>query len=174
MGDFDGGASSYSGLPPHRVRGVTTNRVLPVLPEPSIVEPEIPSNEAQKFSRWFATWGGTFPEYLAFDWLERKGLAQGEDFIFQSSRMGGRQLYGGAVVDFDFPDRQLAWRIQGEHFHIGNPAKEASDIMQKMSLETLGYTVIDVYAQDVLERRNYVLTHALNGEQTRSLREGGW
>lgn len=174
MSGFDGGSSSYIGMPPRRVRGVEVRRVLPVLPEPNIVEPQAPSQEQIRYQHWFATWGGTLPEFIAFDWLERKGLVAGEDFIFQSSRMGGRQLYGGAVVDFDFPDRQLAWRIQGEHFHIGDPAKEASDIMQKMSLETLGYTVIDVYAQDIIERRNWVLTKALNGEQTRSLHEGGF
>ncbi len=174
MSDFDGGSSSFSGLPPHRVRGVEVRRILPVLPDPPFEEPPIPSAEEIKYQRWFATWGGTYPEFIAFDWLERKGFVAGEDFIFQSSRMGGRQMYGGAVVDFDFPDRQLAWRIQGEHFHIGNPAKEASDVMQKMSLEVLGYTVIDIFAQDVIERRNWILTRALNGEQARSIHEGAF
>jgi hypothetical protein len=139
-----------------------------------VVEPPADTEIGRKYLHWFATWGGTFPEFLSFEWLEKRGLQVGEDFIFQSSRMGGRQLYGGAVVDFDFPDRLLAWRIQGEHFHIGNPAKEASDIMQKMSLEIYGYTVIDVFAQDVIERRNWVLTRAFNGEQVRSLHEGGF
>ena len=89
------------------------------------------------------------------------------DFIFQSSKMGGRQLAGGAVVDFDFPFLLLAWRVQGERFHIGNPETEARDAMQKLGLTGAGYTVIDVFAQDVIERTEYVLSRALNGEQIR-------
>jgi len=173
MTTYDGGASSYSGIPPSRVRGVEIQRKVPVLPEPPIKEtPEIPDIQT-KYLRWESEWGGTFPEFLCFDWLVKRGLEPMEDFIFQSSRMGGRQLYGGAVVDFDFQDQMLAWRVQGEYFHIGNPAKEASDIMQKMSLSVAGYTVVDIFAQDVIERRNWILTKALNGEQVRSLHNDG-
>ncbi len=170
----DGGSSSLTGIPPRRVRGVEIHRKVPVLPEPPIKEPPEPSEMERKYVRWESEWGGTYPEFLAFDWLVRKGLEPMADFIFQSSRMGGRQLYGGAIVDFDFPQMMLAWRIQGEYFHIGNPAKEASDIMQKFNLSTIGYTVVDIFAQDLLERRNWVLTHAYNGEQTRSLHEGAF
>jgi len=152
---------------------VEVQRKVPVLPEPPIEKtPEIP-DIVRRYLRWESRWGGTFPEFLVFDWLVRKGLEPDEDFYFQSSRMGGRQLYGGAVVDFDFPSQRMAWRVQGEFFHIGNPAKEASDIMQKMSLSTAGYIVVDIFVQDVLERLNWVLTHAMNGEQVRSLHEGG-
>jgi len=173
MSTFDGGASSLTGISPRRVRGVEVQRKVPVLPEPPVQEPPQPPDIVRRYLRWEAQWSGTFPEFLVFDWLVKKGLEPMDDFIFQSSRMGGRQLYGGAVVDFDFPSQRMAWRVQGEFFHIGNPAKEASDIMQKMNLAAVGYIVIDIFAQDVLQRRNWVLSHAWNGEQVRSLHEGG-
>jgi hypothetical protein len=146
----------------------------PVVPSPPVKEPEMPTELESKYAAWLSEWFGTYPEFLAFDWLTKKGLQVGDDFQFQSSRMGGRQLWGGAVVDFDFPSERLAWRIMGEYFHIGNPAKEASDALQKMALANIGYICIDILAQDVIERRNWVLSHALNGEQARSIHEGAF
>jgi len=173
MSTFDGGSGSYSGIPPARVSGVEVQRKVPALPEPAVKMPEEIPDIMRRYLLWESEWSGTFPEFLVFRWLEKKNLSPNADFYFQSSRMGGRQLWGGCVVDFDFPSERLAWRIQGEFFHVGNPAKEASDIMQKMSLSTKGYIVVDIYAQDVLERLDWVLTHAINGEQARSLHEGG-
>lgn len=174
MSTYDGGISSGGGLAPHRVRGVQVQRTVPIVPEPPVKEPVYPTEMETKYQAWFSVHAGTYPEFLAFDWLERQGLEWEEDFYFQSSRLGGRQLWGGAVVDFDFPTERLAWRIQGEYFHIGNPAKEASDAMQKMALANIGYTCVDILAQDVIQRRNWILSHALNGEQMRSLHEGGF
>lgn len=156
------------GIPPHRIGGVEVYRLIPIIPEPAVADPE-DTTQDYDFLKWEAEWGGTLPEYVAFRWLEHKGLVSYEDFQFQSSSMGGRQMLGGAVVDFDFPAYRLAWRIQGEKWHVGDPAKEASDELQKLALTMHGYTVIDVFAQDVLERTEWVLSNALAGIEVRGL-----
>jgi len=156
------------GIPPRRERGIEVFRLIPVVPEP--VLPEEEEREDYSFLLWVSRWGGTYPEYVAFRWLERKGFEPGEDFIFQSSQMGGRQLYGGAVVDFDFPHLMLAWRVMGEHWHLGNPAVEARDEMQKLALSSYGYTVVDCFAQDVIQRTEWTLGNAIQGIQISSRR----
>lgn len=157
------------GIPPRREKGVEVFRLIPVVPDPTIEEEE--EVEDYDFLIWQGRWGGTYPEYKAFAWLAKEGYEPGIDFIFQSSQMGGRQLYGGAVVDFDFPWFPLAWRIQGEHWHIGNPATEGRDAMQKLALTSYGYTVVDIYAQDVVQRTDWVLENAIQGIQVRTYHE---
>lgn len=154
---------------PHRERGLEVFRLIPINPEPVI--PEKPEEENYDFLIWKAEEGGTYPEYLAYMWLVRRGYEPGLDFIFQSYQMGGRQMPGGAVVDFEFPALRMVWRIQGEYWHIGNPAVEARDEMQKLALMTEGYLVVDCYAQDVINRTDWVLSNAINGIQVRSLRD---
>lgn len=162
---------SEAGIPPRREKGVEVFRLIPVLPDPVI--PEIEEPEDYDFLKWQSEWGGTYPEYVAFSWLERHGYEPYVDFIFQSSQMGGRQLYGGCVVDFDFPWFPMAWRIMGEFWHVGAPATEGRDAMQKLALTSYGYTVIDIYAQDVIARADWVLGNAIVGVQVRTYHEYG-
>ena len=158
-----------SGLPPRRVQGIEVFRLLPVVPDP--VLPKEEPEPDYEYERWAAEIGGTFPEFIAYDWLEKEGYEPDIDFFFQSSKMGGRHMPGGAVVDFDFPSLLLAWRIQGEYWHVGNPAVEARDELQKLALTTIGYTVVDCYAQDVIQRTEWVLSNAIQGVQVRSYRD---
>lgn len=156
-------------IPPHRETGVEVFRLIPVNPEPPI--PKEAEAEDYDYLVWAATWGGTYPEYVAFRWLVQHGYEAGVDFIFQSSQMGGRQIFGGCIVDFDFPGMALAWRIQGEFWHLGNPAVEGRDAMQKLQLMSYGYTVVDCYAQDLIERADWVLRNAIAGIQVISHKE---
>lgn len=157
------------GIPPRREKGVEVVRLIPVVPETQVSEE--PKEEDYYFLRWQAEWGGTYPEYVAFTWLVKHGYEPYEDFQFQSSQMGGRQLFGGAVVDFDFPWFPMAWRIQGEFWHVGDPATEGRDAMQKLMLESYGYTVVDIYAQDVVQRTDWILDNAIAGVQVRVFHE---
>lgn len=160
------------GISPRRVRGVAAEREVPVVPEPFIKPPPAVDEEEYEYRQWEAVWGGTLIEFLAFRWLTKVAkLESGVDFEFQSSQLGGRSMPGGAVVDFDFPDRKLAWRLQGAFWHVGDPAVEGYDIMQKLALEsTLGYTVVDIYEEDALQSTDYVFRQALQGIQIRGLR----
>ena len=95
-------------------------------------------------------------EALVYEWLTRRNI----EFQFQTSLMGGFFELGGSVVDFLVGD--LAWRVQGEYFHKG-VVKTGSDIIQKEQLTALGYTVVDLLADDLENRLNETLTLALQG-----------
>ena len=159
-------------LGPTRPRrfGIEVQREIPVVPEPLIEEPEEPTAEEQEFLAWAEVHGGTFPEFICYRWLVRTAkLIDQVDFVFQSSQLGGRQMPGGAVVDFDLPSRLLAWRVQGLFFHVGDPTVEARDDIQKLALSAaLGYTVVDGFEDDVVERTDFTLSLALEGIQIRS------
>lgn len=52
-------------------------------------------------------------------------------------------------------------------WHIGDPGKEASDLVQKIRLTDEGYTVIDLYDTDILQNRDLVCRDALAGREWR-------
>ena len=102
-------------------------------------------------------------ERIVLNWLDNHKII---DYSFQSSLMGGHYELGGAVVDFLFPDRELAWRIQGDYWHK-QIAKQATDDIQRELLEGQGWIVVDVWGKDLdtPERVNDTLTKALRGEE---------
>jgi very-short-patch-repair endonuclease len=114
----------------------------------------------------------TRPEFMVHEALERRGLLSpfsdppGFDFDYQVPLLGGREL-GGAVVDFVIESiaPPVVLRIQGEFFHFADDETEARDIVQKLAIKSLGFTVVDIVAQDTLteERVNQVLHSALLG-----------
>lgn len=159
-------------VPPRRVRGVRPERRIPVAPEPDI---EVPTEDTAelKFARWHAQWAGTYPEFLVFEYLEEEAnLVSGTDFIFQSSQMGGRQVAGGSVVDFEVMSHQVFIRVQGVFFHVGDPQVEGRDIMSKAAIESAtGWEVVDVFENDLYERRDYTVAQALLGRQVQNIGE---
>lgn len=99
-------------------------------------------------------------EALVIAWLDKRKIA----YEFQSSLAGGWYQLGGAVCDFLFPTRLLAWRVHGEYWHTGVEI-EAHDLIQKELLSGLGWKVIDLWGSDLEERLNETLTKALRGEE---------
>ena len=100
-------------------------------------------------------------EEIVFEWLTRKNIV----FEFQSQLIGGyiRSL-GDAIIDFLLPNDNLLFRVMGEYFHSSTKEK-ARDIIQKQNLEGMGYTVVDLWEDDLLSSPDYVLEHALRGEE---------
>lgn len=126
----------------------------------SLLDPSV-SDEAA-YQRWLLKVGGTGtrPEYACYAALERLGYLgpesdpPGNDFRFQVGVNGGRQR-GGAIIDLlvEVVSPPVAIRVQGEFFHfVDDPSKE-SDILQKRMIESLGFTVVDILAQDTLNRQ---------------------
>jgi len=105
-----------------------------------------------------ATGAYTDIELIVIKWLEKHKIP----FEAQSSLMGGFYQLGGSVVDFIIGD--LAWRIQGEYWHRG-VEKTGSDIIQKEQLTALGYTVVDLLADDLENRLDQTLNLALQGQE---------
>ena len=97
-------------------------------------------------------------EALVYNFLVRRNIP----FDFQTSLAGGFYSLGGAVVDFII--RDLAWRVMGEYFHKG-VEKTGSDIIQREQLVAMGYTVVDLLADDLENRLNETLTLALQGQE---------
>ena len=174
-----GSAGSGAGLPKTIARSlVLTSRS----PGPAVRRPRsrssplpnrltipVPSPAASLLERYEA-WGGisrgTFPEFLAYTWLtDRKKLTEGADFLFQSSQFGGRRTFGGAVIDFLLVRTDVVWRIQGERFHLLEPASRTHDILQKILLVDQGFTVVDIWVDDLLTRTDYVLENAYEGRE---------
>jgi len=99
-------------------------------------------------------------EIIVLRWLDKHNII----YDFQTSLMGGYYQLGGTVVDFIIPDRMLAWRVMGEYYHKG-VEKTGSDITQKEILSSMGYTVVDLLADDLENRLAETMRLALQGEE---------
>ena len=82
---------------------------------PDLIVPRLEPEEAQanrEFEEWQALHGnGTKPEFIVWKYLvNQKHLREDVDFVFQSSRFGGRRVFGGVVIDFYIPSRNKIGR----------------------------------------------------------------
>ena len=110
-----------------------------------------------------ASWPGSLPEFIVHQELERQGKISGVDFIYQSSRMGGRMQKGGVILDFLFsnpPD--LAINVQGVYYHyeFGTGTK-ARDLIALQQLAGEGITLIFIDEDDALSNARYIVREAL-------------
>ncbi len=97
-------------------------------------------------------------ELIVLRWLDKRGVF----YEFQTSFAGGFTELGGAVIDIIIG--RLAWRINGEYYHRG-VVPEGKAALQKEAIEAKGYTVVDLWGDDIKERTNQTLTKALRGEE---------
>ena len=102
---------------------------------------------------------GSDIEMIVMGYLDRRNI----EYQFQTSLSGGFFETGGAVVDFLIPDGMLAWRVMGEYWHQG-VKPEGRDIMQKEMLMGKGYTVVDIWGEDVQNRLDETMRLALQGQ----------
>lgn len=101
-------------------------------------------------------------EIIVLRWLDKRNII----YDFQTSLSGGRFELGGSVVDILIYDLQLAWRVQGLYWHEG-VNKKAMDDIQRENLEAIGWTVVDIWSDDLEDsaRIEETLTKALRGEE---------
>jgi len=100
-------------------------------------------------------------EILVFEFLTKRKIK----FEFQSQLLGGyANELGSATLDFVFRDTDTCWRIMGEYFHRG-ASPEARDQIQKVRLQEMGWTVVDIWETDLKKRLDYTLTQALRGQE---------
>jgi len=99
-------------------------------------------------------------ERKVYDYLSQQGIP----FIFQSQLIGGfGSDVGDATVDFMLVDRNVLLRVQGTYWHTGTEL-EAKDLLQKERLTALGYTVIDLWQEDLEYNFDDTMRKALIGE----------
>jgi len=108
-----------------------------------------------------ADWMGSLPEWNVYWALMKLGM-KGQ-FTYQSSQLGGRQVRGGAVLDFYFPDLRLAINVQSTYYHYRTTTQRASDEMQKAQLEGMGIRVIYIMEDSALSNPLYFVQEALKG-----------
>ena len=99
-------------------------------------------------------------EAIVYNWLVRRKIA----FQFATSLRGGFYELGGAVVDFLLPERRLAWRVMGEYWHRG-ATPEGKDVIQRELLTGMGWTVVDLWGDDLENRLNETMRKALLGQE---------
>ncbi len=105
---------------------------------------------------------GTLPEWRVYFWLTKHNI----EFDFQSSMMGGRLQLGGLVSDFLLPQRSppMVLNVQGIFWHYFGPnADRQKDQRQQDQLENMGYQVINLDEDMILERLDYVMRAAMQG-----------
>ena len=110
------------------------------------------------------SWPGSLPEYIAYITFEQLGKVPGEDFSYQSSRMGGRLDKGGVVLDFVYtnpPD--LAVNVQGVYYHYETGVNtQARDIFARAQVEGAGVRLIFIDDDDLFRDPEYYCREALN------------
>ena len=100
----------------------------------------------------------TKSEFVVHEWLNRKGVS----FEFQSQLTGGfYQELGDEKVDFNLTDMNTILRILGTGSH--KTTLGGSDLLQKERLIGLGYTVIDLWEEDLEANLDYTMREALRG-----------
>jgi len=132
---------------------------------------ELLRSDERQFEEEYARWArGTRPEFIVWKYLVyNKKLKEGVDFLFQSSRFGGRMIFGGVVVDFWIVPFRTMWRVQGERFHRLETPDRVKDVIDKARLEGMGYRVIDLWVRDLETRPTYVLDLAWKGQEVPEL-----
>jgi very-short-patch-repair endonuclease len=100
------------------------------------------------------------PEVIVYNWLTKRNI----EFKFQSVFAGGIWEFGGAVVDFVLTERMIALRVQGIYWHQG-VSKKGSDDIQRETIESYGYTVVDVWEDDIENRLDETMNKAIRGEE---------
>ncbi len=122
-----------------------------------------------RFEAWKAKRGDTqasLPEFITWEFLvHTKKQVEGVDFLYQDPFSGGRTEKGGFVLDFLIIVPQIAWRIQGERFHMFFPQDRARDILAREVLEGRGITVLDLFENDLMTQPTRTLELAWNGQE---------
>lgn len=137
---------------------------------PRLVYP-IPPTDDPTVSAAYEEWRqvyptGSLPEFIVFNWLISKGLQLGVDFTYQEVLLGGRTEFGGFVLDFYFPPpRAMVWEVNGLRYHLMEPRSRARERVKRHLLASRGFTVIDLWEDDIMTRPDYTMEHALRGLQ---------
>jgi len=110
---------------------------------------------------------GSEPEFFIFRALQRRGMVEGVDFIFQSSFLGGRTRRGGVDVDFLVFSPRVGIEIQSAFFHTRTSTQRATDALRRIALESNGLRVEFIDENDARNRPDEAVAEALAGTRGR-------
>lgn len=105
------------------------------------------------------------PEWRVFWALITYGIMpdEPEGFEYQASIGGGHRL-GGNAPDFLLPGLDLAFDMQGIHFHYGTTEKQGSDTALLIRLASQDIQLIRIDETDAMQRPRGVVAAALRRE----------
>ena len=144
-----------------RVPGAEAAEAGPLAGPAIPISPEQDEALLARYETWKAKWSGSLPEFIVWEFLTiTKRQIESHDFVFQHPMFGGRTKFGGFLLDFYLVYRNEGWRVQGERWHLVKPEDRARDALAKVQLAGRGMKIIDLWENDLLMRREFVLNLA--------------
>ena len=94
-----------------------------------------------------------------YNWLIKHSIL----FTAQAPMFGAGEL-GSATVDFILTERNIVLRIMGGYWHTGLEVN-ARDLLGREKLTEAGYTVVDVWEDDINRNLDAVMELAIQGQE---------
>jgi|TARA_R110000751_G_scaffold20031_2_gene59164 hypothetical protein len=107
--------------------------------------------------------GGSEPEYYIYKALQKRGLIEGTDFVYQSPQAGGRMQLGGAVVDFLLVFPPIGINVQSLYYHATKAAQRNHDIAVRSTLEGKGIQVVYIDEDEAINDPDGAVADAISG-----------
>ena len=98
-------------------------------------------------------------ERIVYNWLTKKNIL----FTAQAPMFGAGEL-GSATVDFILTARNIVLRCMGTFWHSGLKTN-ARDLLGREKLTEAGYTVVDVWEDDINRNLDAVMELAIQGQE---------
>ena len=98
-------------------------------------------------------------EKIVYGWLIKHSIL----FTAQAPMFGAGEL-GSATVDFILTARNVAIRTMGEYWHTGLETN-ARDLLGREKLAEAGYTVVDVWEDDINHNLETTMELAIAGQE---------
>ncbi|MCH8315287.1 MAG: hypothetical protein IIA64_04875 [Planctomycetes bacterium] len=111
--------------------------------------------------------GGSDLEYFIWLALNKIGLREGVDFVYQVSRFGGRNTSGGVIVDFVVFSPFVGIEVQSDFHHLLKAKQRAKDLIAQQQLELSGMRVEFIGEEDARNRPVEAVREALAGTRAR-------
>ncbi len=111
--------------------------------------------------------GGSDLEYFIWLALNKIGLREGVDFVYQLARFGGRNTAGGVIVDFVVFTPFVGINVQGPFHRLGKSKQKAKDLIGQQQLELSGMRIEFIGEDDALNRPVEAVRDALAGTRAR-------
>ena len=99
-------------------------------------------------------------EKIVYGWLIKHSIL----FTAQAPMFGGAGELGSAIVDFILTERNIVLRCMGTFWHTGLEVN-ARDLLGREKLTEAGYTVVDVWEDDINRNLEAVMELAIQGQE---------
>ena len=99
-------------------------------------------------------------EKIVYGWLIKHSIL----FTAQAPMFGGAGELGSAIVDFILTERNIVLRCMGTFWHSGLETN-ARDLLGREKLTEAGYTVVDVWEDDINRNLETTMKLAIAGQE---------